>query len=457
MPDVSFTVDGKKITAPAGTLLIDACKSAGIEVPAFCYYPGLSLQAACRMCVVRIEKMPKLQTACTTPVAEGMVITTESPEIAQARKSTLQLLLGNHPLDCPVCDAGGECELQDMTFKYGAADSFYTEPKNHRDEQQWSPVVFFDRPRCILCYRCVRMCGEGMDVFALGIQNRGSSSVIAPNVPADLSPDHLARVDCEQCGMCIDACPVGALTSGTYRYKTRPWEMNHVATICTHCGDGCKTTLGVRAVSEGAEIIRGDNRDKSGINGDFLCNKGRYAFDFANSTERLTQPMIRKDGKGSPLTPVSWEEALTFAGNKLRELRNTRGSQSLGVIGSNRTTNEENYLLQKFARTVLRTNNIDHHRTADFVTLASALQGTAGRFASQRDVANAPAILLIGGDPTNQAPLTAWSVRGNVRLNKARVYVANTEEIKLRRQARAFIQVAPFAYGSFISYLAGDD
>ncbi|HTV07514.1 MAG TPA: molybdopterin-dependent oxidoreductase [Candidatus Aquilonibacter sp.] len=457
MPDVSFTVDGQKLTAPAGTLLIDACKSAGIEVPAFCYYPGLSLQAACRMCVVRIEKMPKLQTACTTPVAEGMVVSTETPEIAQARKATIQLLLGNHPLDCPVCDAGGECELQDMTFKYGAADSFYTEPKNHRDEQQWSPVVFFDRPRCILCYRCVRMCGEGMDVFALGIQNRGSSSVIAPNVPADISPDHLARVDCEQCGMCIDACPVGALTSGTYRYKTRPWEMNHVATICTHCGDGCKTTLGVRAVSEGAEIIRGDNRDKSGMNGDFLCNKGRYAFDFANSVERLTQPMIRKNGKGSPLTPVSWEEALTFAGSKLRELRETRGPQSLGVIGSNRTTNEESYLLQKFARTVLGTNNIDHHRTADFVSLASALQGTTGRFASQRGIASAPSVLLVGGDPTNQAPLTAWNLRTNVRLNKARLYVANTDEVKLRRQARAFVQVAPFAYGSFIGYLSGDD
>ena len=189
MPDVTFTVDGHKLTAPAGTLLIEACKAAGIEIPAFCYYPGLSLQAACRMCVVRIEKMPKLQTACTTPVAEGMIVATETPEIAQARKSTLQLLLGNHPLDCPVCDAGGECELQDMTFKYGAADSFYAEPKNHREEQQWSPVVFFDRPRCILCYRCVRMCGEGMDVFALGIQNRGSASVIAPNiVAAESSP-----------------------------------------------------------------------------------------------------------------------------------------------------------------------------------------------------------------------------------------------------------------------------
>ncbi len=181
MADVTFTVDGKKLTAPAGTLLIEACRKAGIEIPAFCYYPGLSLQAACRMCVVRQEKVPKLQTACTTTVAEGQVFITESPEIAQARKATIELLLGNHPLDCPVCDAGGECELQDMTFKYGAGESLYAEAKQHREEQQWSPAVFYDRPRCILCYRCMRMCGEGMDVWALGIQNRGVSSVIAPN------------------------------------------------------------------------------------------------------------------------------------------------------------------------------------------------------------------------------------------------------------------------------------
>ena len=446
MADVSFTVDGKKLTAPAGTLLIEACRAAGIEVPAFCYYPGLSLQAACRMCVVRIEKMPKLQTACTTPVAEGMIVATETPEIAQARKSTIELLLGNHPLDCPVCDAGGECELQDMTFKYGAAESNYTEIKQHREEQQWSPVVFFDRPRCILCYRCIRMCGEGMDIWALGVQNRGVNSVIAPN-----RQDHL---DCEECGMCIDACPVGALTSGTYRYKTRPWEMNHIATVCTHCGDGCTTTLGVRRSDDGSEIVRGDNRDKSGINGDFLCIKGRYAFDFANHEDRLSKPMIRENGR---LKEVSWEVALDFAGKKLRAIRDAQGGKAIGVIGSNRTTNEENYLLQKFARTVLQTNNIDHHRTADYVSFVKALAGRSDRTATLRDSSTAPAILLLGNDPTEQHPALAWNIRSNVRLNKARLYVANSNPIKLRRQAKASIEIPQDGYAAFISYLAGDN
>ncbi len=456
MPDVTFTVDGKKVTAPAGTLLIEACKTAGIDIPAFCYYPGLSLQAACRMCVVRIEKMPKLQTACTTPIAEGMVVATETPEIAQARKATLQLLLGNHPLDCPVCDAGGQCELQDMTFKYGAAESFYAEPKNHREEQKWSPVVYFDRPRCILCYRCVRMCGEGMDVFALGIQNRGSSSIIAPNSPAAENPDDLAHVDCEQCGMCIDACPVGALTSGTYRYKTRPWEMNHVSTVCTHCGDGCKTTLGVRSTTDGAEIVRGDNRDKSGMNGDFLCVKGRYAFDFANHADRLTTPLVRNASTGK-LESVSWEVAFTHVGKRLKELRDTRGGDSIGVVGGNRLTNEEAYLLQKFARTVLKTNSIDHHRTADHVTFAQAVAAAGVKTASLRDTLSAKTILVVGGDPSNQSPATAWNLRSNIRINGAKLYVANTEEIKLRRQAKAFVKLQPFGYGALAGFLAGDD
>jgi NADH-quinone oxidoreductase subunit G len=446
MADVTLTVDGKKFTAPAGTLLIEACKSAGIEVPSFCYYPNLSLQGACRMCLVKIEKMPKLQTACTTVVSEGMIVTSDSDEVKQARKSMIEMLLGNHPLDCPVCDAGGECELQDMTFSYGAAESKFMEAKNHKDEQQWSPVVFFDRPRCILCYRCVRVCGEGMDVWALGVQNRGVSSLIAPN-----KEDHL---ECEECGMCIDICPVGALTSGAYRYKTRPWEMKHVGTVCTHCGDGCKTTLGVRRSDTGMEIVRGDNRDKSGTNGDFLCIKGRYAFDFANHEDRLTQPLIRKNGK---LTPSTWEEAFELVGKKFAEVRDKDGGSAMGVIGSTRTTNEEAYLLSKFARVVLKTNNVDHHRTADFPALAAAMRGKPDATASMADVFKAPAILLIGNDPTQQHPLLAWQIRNNVRLHRAKLYVVNSEPIKLRRQATSFTQIPIGAEGKVATFLSGND
>jgi NADH-quinone oxidoreductase subunit G len=375
-----------------------------------------------------------------------MVVATDSDEVRQARKAMVELLLGNHPLDCPVCDAGGECELQDMTYSYGASESKFIEAKNHKEEQQWSPVVYFDRPRCILCYRCVRVCGEGMDVWALGIQNRAVGSVIAPN-----EEDHL---DCEECGMCIDICPVGALTSGAYRYKTRPWEMNHVATICTHCGDGCKTTLGVRRCDTGAEIVRGDNRDKSGINGDFLCVKGRYAFDFAHSPERLTQPLIRKNGK---LTPATWEEAFELIGRRFREVREQNGGSAIGVIGSNRTTNEENYLLSKFARVVLKTNNVDHHRTADYPALAAALHGKPGKTASMREVLSAPAILLIGNDPTNQHPLLAWQIRTNVRLRRAKLYVVNSAAIKLARQAAGVGLVPAGAEAKAVRFLAGDD
>src|SRR3984885_12035594 len=307
---VKLTIDGRAVEAAKGTLIIEAARQAGIEIPSFCYYEGYTLQAACRMCLVEVEKTPKLQVGCTLPVAEGMIVHTDSQLVRDARKGTLEFLLTNHPLDCPVCDKGGECELQDMVFRYGAGESRFTERKQHVDEQQWSPVVYFDAPRCILCYRCVRVCNEGLGVNALGVSNRGVIAEIVPN-----RGDHL---ECDECGACIDICPVGALTSGIYRYQTRPWKMTHVGTICTHCADGCRTTLGVC----NGEIMRGNNRDRSGINNEFLCVKGRYAFDFNQHPERLTWPLVRTNGE---LKPVSWAIALATVAKKFLELRARNG------------------------------------------------------------------------------------------------------------------------------------
>ncbi len=400
------------------------------------------------MCVVRQEKVPKLQTACTTTVAEGQVFITESDEIAQARKATIELLLGNHPLDCPVCDAGGECELQDMTFKYGAGESLYAEAKHHREEQQWSPAVYFDRPRCILCYRCIRICGEGMDVWALGVQNRGVNSVIAPNGGNQL--------DCEQCGMCIDICPVGALTSGSYRYKTRPWEMNHVSTVCTHCADGCKVTLGVRQTNDGSEIVRADNRDKSGINGDFLCAKGRFGFDFVESPERLTKPLVRNaEGK---LVEATWEHALRLAAGKLKEIRDTQGRR-----GYRRHRLQPHH--QRRELPACRSSREPFSRPTTSTTSAPRIMPPL-RAPSPDTTAKPPACAI--RPPLPRFCSSAAIPRKSIRCwpgicapmcasIAAGFIVANDKSIKLERQAKATLRLPAHGYPALAAFLGGSD
>jgi NADH-quinone oxidoreductase subunit G len=410
---VKLTIDGRTVEAEKGTLLIEVARQNGIEIPAFCYYEGLTLQAACRMCLVEVEKTPKLQVGCTLPVAEGMVVHTDSEVVKKARKGTLEFLLTNHPLDCPVCDKGGECELQDMVFRYGAGESRFTERKVHTDEKQWSPVVFFDAPRCILCYRCVRVCNEGMGVNALGVANRG--------VIAEIVPNHHDHLECDECGACIDICPVGALTSGIYRYQARPWEMEHVGTICTHCADGCRTTLGVR----NGKILRGNNRDRSGINGEFLCVKGRYGFDFVEHPDRLRSPMMRV---GDSFEPISWSKAIEAIAGHFANVK-ARGGK-FGVIGSNHTTNEENYFLAKFARQGLGTNNIDHHRTGDLATLFDALSGRNGALATTADLYTAAAVLIVGSDLSQQHPLLAFQARANFRHHQAHIYTVTPGPVR---------------------------
>jgi NADH-quinone oxidoreductase subunit G len=282
-----------------------------------------------------------------------------------------------------------------------------------------------------------------MDVKALGVGARGSQSVIIP-----IGEDHL---DCEECGMCIDICPVGALTSGTYRYKTRPWEMNYVSTVCAHCSNGCKTTLSVR----NNEIIRANNRDLSGFNKDFLCAKGRFGFDYTVHPERLKLPLVRRDGQ---LRPSSWEDAIAEVSRRLAAIHKESGADSIGFIGSNRTTNEEDYLLSRVARASIGTNNIDHHRTVDYVSLIEALgQKAASASLTMTELYESDAILLVGNDPTVQNPLVAWQIRAAIRHRGARLYVINAKSIKLRRKATEFVEVPLGGEAAAVNWLAGDD
>jgi NADH-quinone oxidoreductase subunit G len=268
-----------------------------------------------------------------------------------------------------------------------------------------------------------------MGVKALGVGQRGALSVIIPN-----DGHHL---NCVECGNCIDICPVGALTSGTYRYQTRPWEMQYVPTVCTHCSNGCKTTLSVR----NERIVRANNRDLSGFNGDFLCVKGRFGFDFTEHPERLRQPLLRRGGQ---LLPATWEEALDHAAARLAAVRTAHGPGAIGFLGSNRTTNEENYLLGRIARASIGTNHIDHHRTADYGGMVTALAGAPGAaFARMSDLASAPAFLLVGNDPSEQNPLVAWQIRAAMRHHGSRLYAVNSRQSSLRPQATRWLDVAP--------------
>ena len=290
------------------------------------------------------------------------------------------------------------------------------------------------------------MCGEGMDVWALGVQSRGVHSTIAPN-----GGDHL---DCEQCGMCIDVCPVGALTSGSYRYKTRPWEMNHVATVCTHCADGCKVTLGVRQTNDGSEIVRADNRDKSGINGDFLCAKGRFGFDFVESAERLTKPLVRNaEGK---LEPATWEHALRLAaGNLQRDARQRAAARRSASLARTRAPTKRII----FCKSLRGRCSKPTTSTTSGLRIMRPLRGLSPDTRTRPPVCairrRRLPILLIGGNPTEEHPLLAWNLRTNVRLNRGRLYIANTKAVKLERQAKATLRLPADGYAALAAYLDG--
>jgi len=423
---IKVTINGKDFQVAKGARLIDVCRDNKFDIPSFCYYADLALQASCRMCLVRIEKMPKLQTSCTIICTDGMVVTTQSEEIEKAQRSMIEFLLANHPLDCPVCDRGGECELQELTFDWGNLEERFVEQKNARAEKYLSPMVANDPQRCILCKRCTRVCDEWMGEDAIEAGNRGSNTVIGT---------YGGWLNCSQCGNCIEVCPTGTLLDGTYRHQARPWELTQTVSTCTYCSDGCQMSLG----SRGDELMRIVARDRyvNGLNGEFLCIKGRFGHPFVNHEQRIRTPLIRYK-KGGKLIPATWDEAISFTARKLDEVVAANGNHSLGVVGSARLTNEALYCLRKFATEVIETEN---YAIADAFCVKPFFDNLGGPLATHHDIRHARTIVLIGGEPEELQPLTAKQIRQAVRNSGAKLIIVNSVPIRLREQASQFIHV----------------
>jgi NADH-quinone oxidoreductase subunit G len=425
---VKVTINGADFQVAKGARLIDVCRDNGFAIPSFCYYADLALQASCRMCLVRIEKMPKLQTSCTITCTDGMIVSTQSEEIEKAQRSMLEFLLANHPLDCPVCDRGGECELQELTFDWGNLEERFIERKNAKPEKYLSPMVANDPQRCILCKRCTRVCDEWMGEEAIEAGNRGANTVIGT---------FGGWLNCSQCGNCIEVCPTGTLLDGTYRHQHRPWELTQTISTCTYCSDGCQMSLGSRA----NEVVRIVARDRyvNGHNGEFLCVKGRFGHPFINNEKRIRTPLIRYK-KGGRLVPATWDEAVRFAAERLDKVVSEHGNNSLAVVASPRLTNESVYTLRKFASEVVETENFT---VADAFSLAPFFENLGGPLATHRDIRFAKTIVLIGGEPEELQPLTGKQIRQAVRNSGAKLIIINSRPIRLREQASQFIHIRP--------------
>jgi NADH-quinone oxidoreductase subunit G len=436
---INITINAKAFEVPKGARLIDVCREKGFDIPSFCYYSDLALQASCRMCLVRIEKMPKLQTSCTIICTDGMVVTTQSEEIEKAQRGMTEFLLANHPLDCPVCDRGGECELQEMTFDWGGLEERFTEKKNYAAERYLSPMVANDPQRCILCKRCTRVCDEWMGEDAIEAGGRGAHTVIGT---------YMGWLDCSQCGNCIEVCPTGTLLDGTYRHQTRPWELSQTISTCNFCSDGCQMSLGTR----GGELKRVVARDRyvNGINGEFLCVKGRFGHPFVNHEDRIRTPLIRYK-KGGKLIPATWDEAIRHVAGKLDTIANDHGRNAVGVVGSPRLTNEALYVLHKFATELVGTENFT---TTDAFSLQPFFANLGGPLATHRDIRHAKTIILIGGEPEELQPFTGKQIRQAVRNGGAKLVVINSTRIRFVEQAAQFIHVRPGSEEAIVLALA---
>ncbi|TME08052.1 MAG: NADH-quinone oxidoreductase subunit NuoG [Chloroflexi bacterium] len=414
---VHLTIDDIPVAVPAGTLVWAAAQQAGIEIPIYCYHPKMPPLGACRMCFVEIEKLPKPpQTACTTPVSEGMIVHTKTERVLKARRGTLEFLLINHPLDCPICDKGGECDLQDFTLRHGPGGTRFDQPKRHYLKPiPVSDRVMLDRERCILCQRCTRFSSEISMDNGLVMISRGYKMEVGT------APDH--AFDSIFSGNTVEMCPVGALTATAYRFKSRPWELKRIPSVCNNCSVGCNIRIDVRV----DKIMRNMSRANDAIDDGWLCDRGRWGFEFVNSPQRLRTPMIRRNGQ---LVAVTWEQAFYTIALRLGEIIKKHGASAVGGIGSTRTTNEEAYLFQKLLRQVIGTPHVDHHH-GHFRAPRDSITGKPWMMTNSiAEIEQASHIVLIAADPYQRQPILDLRIKKAMK-GGAKISIVNANQTEL--------------------------
>lgn len=341
---INLTIDGIKTQVPEGATILEAARKLSIPIPTLCNHPKLTPFGGCRLCIVEVKGVPRPLSACTTPVAEAMEVTTSTPELEDMRKTILELLISDHPNDCMVCERAGDCTLQELAYFYGIDEHRFAGERRHYAKRDGNPFIEREMEKCILCGRCVKVCREVQGVEAIEFAYRGFQAKICPPFDRDL--------DCEFCGQCIAVCPTGALTGKMRVRKGRQKDIKEVDTVCGYCGVGCNVTLHVRR----NEVIRVTSREDT-FNEGWLCVKGRFGYRFIGSPDRLKSPLIKKNGK---FEEVSWEEAFAYAAERLASIKAQHGPDSIAGLASARCTNEDNYLFQEFIRAVIGTNNVDH-------------------------------------------------------------------------------------------------
>jgi NADH-quinone oxidoreductase subunit G len=438
-------IDGHHVAVPKGTLLWEAAKHIGIDIPIFCYHSKLGPVGVCRMCLVEVEGMPKLTTACTTPVADGMVVYTRSPDVEKAQRGILEFLLINHPLDCPICDRGGECPLQDQTFTYGPGVSRFIEPKRHfKKPIPLGPTITIDRERCIMCWRCVRFTTEVAEDNQLILIDRGSETYIGTYEDQPYVSNFSGNV--------IELCPVGALTSSKQRFAFRPWEMKAHPSICPHCPMGCNIDIDVR---DAQEVVRFRSRTNDAIDDGWLCDRGRFGYDFIGSPHRLKTPLIRREDQ---LVPASWQTAYRTIAENLQRIARLHGSSSIAGLASPRLCNEDLFTFKRFMREVIGTDAIDHWPRSPLQLTNQQLVAMEriNRLLVPIDALDrAKVILIVDADPSKREPVMELRIRKAVNKRGARLIHIGTTDIPLSTKAEVCVRYAPEQFSALLAALTG--